>query len=686
MLHKNGTYRWVSCRCVVVREDDGKAIRLVGSHSDVTGEHAADPETGLPNRLLFLDRLTRSIDRATRDSKFVYAVLLIDIRHPSPEGRATSPTMLPLLTAAARRLETLLRREEHSSAVGDGYVLARLSADHFALLLDGLPRPAEARNAAERVLADLLVPFEVQGRQVFLQPNVGVAVSATGYARTEDVLRDADAALYRARSFGGGRCEVFDTAILESADARLQLEVDLETALERQQFLLFFQPIVSLESSRMVGLEALVRWQHPTRGMISPLEFIPMAERTGFIVGLGAWVMREACRQLKAWQSSVPAAKDLWVSVNISSPQIRQRGFVDEVDDALRTAALEPHCLVLELTESVAIEAPEAVRTALMQLRGIGVRIGLDDFGAGHSSLAYLHQFPADFLKLDQSFVRGLEVRRDKSDILGTVARLGADLGLHVIAEGIESEEALAVVRSSACHSAQGFLFSRPVPADEAADLVKGGLTALFPASGDTAQGAPERSVAPWKASWSWGAARSLGSTTAYGAVAIILVVIAAPLIWRYAPSAESASKEASLPAKSHVVEIARPAAAPSVPTPSPASPPIQSRLAVKRSEPVAGPREPAIRIMSFPVVHQHAFGSCRGTLVANPSGLSFLPEKTKDAFSFSHTQYVVSSAGDILTIKSTDKTYRFEVADTQDKVHRAAAVNGIVSGIASFR
>jgi PAS domain S-box-containing protein len=680
MLHKNGSYRWVSCRCVVVREDDGTALRLIGSHSDVTGEHAADPETGLPNRLLFLDRLTRSIERATRDSRFLYAVLLIDIRS-SAESR--SGGSLSLLTAAARRLETLLRREEQSAAVGESYLLARLRADHIALLLEGLRRPAEARDAAERILADLLVPFEVQGRQIFLQPNLGVAVSATGYARTEDVLQDADAALYRARSFGGGRCEVFDTAILESADARLQLEADLETALDRQQFLLFFQPIVSLSASRIIGLEALVRWQHPARGMISPLDFIPIAEKTGLIVRLGDWVMREACRQLSAWQDMLPNAKDLWVSVNVSSPQIRQRGFVEQVDETLRSTGLEPHCLVLELTESVAIEAPETVRTALMQLRGIGVRIGLDDFGSGHSSLAYLHQFPADFLKLDQSFVRGLEVRRDKSDILGTVARLGSELGLQVIAEGIESEEALAIVRSSACTSAQGFLFSRPVPAEDAAALVETGLPDTFDAGGipSAPAQAPQH---PWvlgrNAVWP-----SMHRLTAYAAATSVAVLVLATVLGGVGAGAAATVDSTPLPAPFEAATLRKPTGPPAIPVPTelPRARPIAPVVAKRGEREVSAP---APRTVSYPVVHQHGLGSCRGVLMATPAGLSYVPEKSNDAFTLTHDQFVMSVAGETLSIRSADRIYRFEPPGPADKTQKAAAVTTMQADIASLR
>jgi len=741
MLHKNGTYRWVSCRTVVVRDDDGKALRLIGSHSDVTAEHAADPETGLPNRLLFLDRLTRSIDRSARDSQFVYTVLLIDIRRPSVDGRIVPAAGDPVIRAAARRLETLLRREEHAESLGESYVLARLSDDHLALLCDGLQRPAEAQAVAERILADLLSPFDIEGRQVFLQPSIGVAVSATGYTRTEDVLRDADAALYRARSFGGGRCEIFDTAILQSADARLQLERDLEQALDRREFLVFYQPIVSLTSNRVVGLEALARWQHPQQGMVSPLEFIPLAEKSGFIVRLGEWVLREACLQLKAWHESVPAAEDVWVSVNISSPQVRQRGFVEQVDAALRDVGLEPQHLVLELTETVAIAAPEAVKTVLMQLRGLGVRIGLDDFGTGHSSLAYLHQFPADFLKLDQSLVRGLEVRGDKSDILSSIARLGAELGLHVIAEGIETEKALAVVRSSACKSAQGFLFSRPVPADEAVDLLR---EAAQGAATDSANDpTPSSDNVADLISFEAGGRRRWRhpGVGVLVALATVVVIVAAGLSARASrarltatsassanavnsmPNAEVRQGDASPTSNPLGPESARPAAtnAPATAAEEPersidaGSEPVVARLpppgsagqasgapsrgASGRSVKVPAPARvtshtpvtsaapaPAATELVFPVVHQHAFGSCRGSLVVSATGISFRPDKSKDAFTFGHNQFLASLADGLLTIKSADKTYRFAVGEGVNANGTLLTTTRMLDGIQSFR
>ena len=477
MRHKDGSYRWMSCRGLVQRDAAGQAVHLIGSHSDVTAETVSDPVTGLPNRLLLMEHVTRSIERASRYPGFHFAVLCIDLDRPSARDAAPGSTAPdPLLTAAARRLETCLRIRDTPPTLRHNDLVARLQGDQFAILLDGLKEVGHARVVADRVLAEILAPFTVGGREVRLAANVGVAVSATGYAQPEDVLRDAETAVHRAKLLGGARCEVFDTAVLKSVQAALRLEADFNDALERREFVLFYQPIVSLTSDQIVGFEALVRWQHPVLGLIPPVEFIPLAEKTGFIVPLGRWILRDACLQLKAWQDSLPLAKELWVSVNLSSPQFKHPALVDEIGEALHDSGLDPRCLVLELTEGIAMENPTAVRTTLMQLRAVGVRVSMDDFGTGHSSLSYLRQFPLDSLKVDRSFVQGIEANKDMASIFRAVTAMAKQLGLRVVAEGIEKEEQLALVRSLDCESGQGYLFSKPLDHDRATALLKTGL------------------------------------------------------------------------------------------------------------------------------------------------------------------------------------------------------------------
>src|SRR6185369_7720695 len=267
-------------------------------------------------------------------------------------------------------------------------------------------------------LKEMLQPFTINGREVFLSASIGVAVSATGYTEAEDVLRDADTALHRARMLGGSHCEAFDTAVLQSHQAELQLEGDLKDALERREFRLLYQPIVSMASNQILGFEALVRWHHPVLGVVAPVDFIPIAERTELIVPLGEWILREACTRLKTWRDTLSLPNEIWMSVNLSGVQLKDPTLVERVSAAVRESGLHPRSLVLELTESMAMENPTGVKSLLMQLRSTGVRISIDDFGTGYSSLAHLRQFPVDALKLDRSFVRGIESRRDSAAIV----------------------------------------------------------------------------------------------------------------------------------------------------------------------------------------------------------------------------------------------------------------------------
>jgi diguanylate cyclase (GGDEF)-like protein/PAS domain S-box-containing protein len=683
ILHGNGTYRWMSCRGVVVRDESGQAIRMIGSHSDVTADKVVDALTGLPNRLLFLDRLVRSIAYVRRHPDFRYAVLLLDVDRSDLLEESPRPrTGDPLLTAVARRLESCLRGGEPSACLGHDYVVARLRGGQFGILIDGLNRAGEAQVAADRVLAALAAPLPLSGHDVYLHAGVGVAVSETGYTSPDDVLRDADAALYRAKSLGESRCEVFDTAILQSSQARLQLETDLERALERRELVLHYQPILSLPSNQVAGFEALVRWQHPLQGLIPPLEFIPIAEQTGLIVQIGRWVLREACLQLKAWQESVPAAKDLWVSVNVSSPQFKQSTLVEQVAEALAEVALEPQCLMLELTEGVVMENPAAIKGVIMQLRALGVRIGLDDFGTGHSSLAYLHQFPADFLKIDRSFVRSIEVRQDMADIVSAVADLAGHLRLQVIAEGIETEEQLALVRSLPCEFAQGFLFSRPVDSHAAAQLLRTGLTREAASTPDT-----ESPRGPRPGGLLTGIGKGGGRLRKSVALYVVLAAAAVVLSASFAAHRAVGPTPTLRPAAPRAVESPRPTVA------SPASPDTSRRQGSRATATPARPAPTPIDVgpprpasLSFPVVHQHVLGSCRGNLQVSRSGISFVPDKGNDAFTLEYHQFLAGLSGDGLTIRSETKTYRFKSADAVDVDENRARLQNVVDAVALFR
>lgn len=651
LRHQDGTYRWTDCRGVVVRDDAGAAVRLIGSHADVTGQHAADPLTGLPNRVRFLDRLTSAMERARRHPDFLYAVLLVEIPSAAAEAASASDGH-PWLTAAARRLETCLQAREETPRPEARYLIARMGGGPFAILLEGLAHVHEAEVLAERVLASLLVPFPLHGRQVFLQPSVGVAVSTTGYDRSERVLADADAALHRAASLGGNRWEAFDTTAFESSRAHFQLTVDLEGALDRRELRLVYQPILSLASNRIVGLEALLRWNHPTRGVISPLEFIPTAERTGLIVAIGFWVMREACLQVKAWRETLPAARDLWVSVNVSSLQLQQPDLVEQTAEMLRGMGLPPACLMLELTESLAMADPAAVRGLLIRLRVMGVRIGLDDFGTGHSSFAYLHQFPVDFVKIDRSFLVGMEVRPDKTAIISTLTDLAAQLGLHLIAEGIETEEQLAVIRSLGCECGQGFLFSRPIDSAVASDLLRNAC-----ARDDTDGAARPPEPLPLAPPQARRGPRLRPLAVAAGAVLLVATSVVALLGGTTPPP--------DLPPSPLVVVSVLP----------PATPPVDPDVG-------APPATPAPVKLSFPLVHLHAIGSCRGHLTVSASGVSFLPEKGEHAFTLRRGQFLSDLTDDKLTIRTGDRVYRFKAADAAGKDENLSRLRKVLASL----
>ena len=675
MLHKNGTYRWMACHAVVTRDEVGRAVRMMGSHTDVTAARVVDDLTGLPNRLLFLDRLARAIEQAKRHPELLFAVVLIDLDRPDCASEPVGPGGHDLLlAAAARRLETCLRSGGAPAGPGHEHVVSRVRGDQFGILLEGLTQVGDALVTGQRVLAEILAPFSIGEREVFVQASGGIAVSVTGYADAEAVLRDADTALHRAKALGKARCEVFDTALLDSTRSELEMEADLEKALERHEFVLFYQPIMSLATNRIAGLEALVRWQHPSRGLVAPLEFIPLAEKTGLIVGLGAWTVREACRQLAAWQRSLSVPPDLWVSVNFSGVQFRDPVLFAQIGSAVRDAGLDPRCLMVELTESVLMENPAAAKGLIMQLRVMGIRVGLDDFGTGHSALAYLHQFPADVLKVDRAFIRGLETQQEKADIVRTVNDLAGQLGLEVIAEGIEREEQLDVIRSLRCGYVQGFLLARPLDGEQTEALLKAGLD-LRPEpkqageTGPAGEDAP--SVPPVMREAKRTTRRSVLAVALVGAVLLVSAGLAVRAgFGRHSPtgparpSQSSASSPHSSPRDADV-EL----------------PPGAGRQATaKAAPPPAVVRGPAAE--SFPAVHLHVLGSCTGRLVVTATGVSFVPDTSKDGFTLKYQAFRYALSGDVLTVKSDARTYRFKAAGDLGAVKDRAQLQKVVDSI----
>jgi diguanylate cyclase (GGDEF)-like protein/PAS domain S-box-containing protein len=474
ILHKDGTYRWMLARGVALRNDDGLAIRIAGSQSDITPLRVADPLTGLPDRLLFIDRLSQAADRLKRSPGHLFAVLFLDLDHfKLINDRLGHAIGDQLLIEFARRIERELRSSDGVSRFTEGQPIARLGGDEFTILLDDLHSASDALRVAQRILDLMKQPFNIEAHELFINVSIGVALSSTGYERPEDLLRDADVAMYRAKSGRRGRVELFDAKMRASAVARLRLEVELQDAARKEQFCNWYQLIVDLDAGDPRGFEALVRWDHPYRGHITPDEFIPIAEQTGVIVPLGRLVLKHACREAREWQLIHPETPPLVVSVNLSCRQLMQGDLTREIREELEAANIPASCLKLEITESTVMANPEQAKATLRELKDLGVRIGMDDFGTGYSSLSYLHSFPLDTLKIDRSFISQIQSDADKLEIVSSIISLAHNLGLFVTAEGIETAEQMFILRQLQCDSGQGYLFSKPVNAADARELLQ---------------------------------------------------------------------------------------------------------------------------------------------------------------------------------------------------------------------
>jgi diguanylate cyclase (GGDEF)-like protein/PAS domain S-box-containing protein len=468
LLHKDGGFRWMLSRGLAVHDATGKALRMAGSQTDITERKVSDPLTGLPNRLLFIDRLGRLIKHSKRRKDHLFAVLFMDL-----DGFKMINDSLghlagdQLLVGVASRLEKCLRSSDTVARLGETFTVARLGGDEFTILLDDIKEPDDANRAAERLMKALAPPFLLAGKEIFTSISIGIALSNTAYEEPEDMLRDADTAMYRAKSLGKARFEVFDADMRASVMARLQLETDMRRALERNEFRNFYQPIVALDSGHVVGFEALMRWQHPTRGMIGPEEFIFVAEETGLIRDLGWWSLREACRQMSTWRARSKAYLDLTMSVNVSAKQLLQPHLVEEMKKLLTETALPPEALKLEITESAVMADPAAAAEMLQRIKSLGIRLAIDDFGTGYSSLSYLHRFPLDTLKIDRSFISGDGEGSEGMEIARTIMPMAKTLRLDVVAEGVETVEQVGLLRRLQCKYAQGYFFSKPLAPEE---------------------------------------------------------------------------------------------------------------------------------------------------------------------------------------------------------------------------
>jgi len=427
--------------------------------------HAAfhDSLTGLPNRAMFTELLKAEIESSNRRDAHMFAVLFLDLDRFKNINDSLGHTHGDLLLVAfAERLERTLRPVD---------TLARFGGDEFAILLSGMTDATDAVRVAQRISDELSQPFVLDKNSAFATASIGIALSSSGYDRAEDILRDADIAMYRAKENGKARYEVFDHGMHARAVSRLQLESDLRQAVELKEFSVYYQPIICLQTGRLAGFEALVRWNHPRRGLVEPVDFIPVAEETGLIVPIGEWVLNEACAQVRQWQLDSPSHRSLSLSVNLSARQVAQPDLLDRIKEALDSSKLHPHCLKLEITESVVMENAEAAALMFKQLRSLGVQLSIDDFGTGYSSLSYLHRFPLNYLKIDRSFVMRLTTENDNA-IVRTIATLARNLGMEVIAEGIETEEQFRQLKMLGCEYGQGFLFSRPVDNDGVVHLL----------------------------------------------------------------------------------------------------------------------------------------------------------------------------------------------------------------------
>ena len=443
---------------------DARTVEALHAAVDeATQQSLHDSLTGLPNRALFLDRLAHACERSARAGRAPFAVLFVDVDNFKLVNDSLGhPVGDQLLCAVAERI---------SGAVRDPDTVARLGGDEFAVLLEEGDAKV-AVTTAQRIIAALSRPFRLPGQQVHVGASVG-AVTSTGHDnRADDLLRDADVAMYRAKSEGRGRCVLFEKGMRLRLQARTELETEMRVALQRNEFVVYYQPVIDLVLGRVVGTEALVRWEHPRRGLVPPAEFIPLAEETGLINELGDMVLREACRQTAAWHREGDLGQ-LSVSVNLSPRQIQSGTFWKGVQRALATSELMPSCLVLEITESLLVQDIESAAARLSRLKELGVRVAIDDFGIGYSSLSYLSHLPVDILKIDRLFVAGLGKPRSSGELAGAIVALADSLGLATVAEGVETPEQAAALTSYGCTRVQGYLYAAPLPAGVLPDMVR---------------------------------------------------------------------------------------------------------------------------------------------------------------------------------------------------------------------
>jgi diguanylate cyclase (GGDEF)-like protein/PAS domain S-box-containing protein len=471
LLHQDGSYRWMLARGLAIRDGSGQVQRLAGCQSDITERKHNEEQlvyyalhdalTGLANRSLFMDRLNRALALTKRHQDYEFAVIFLDLdRFKLVNDSLGHRLGDELLVEVAKRLKSCLR-------VSD--TCARWGGDEFAILLEYIADSRDAIKVVKRIQTQLKRPIDLSGHKVTIDASMGIILSTLEYQHPEGALRDVDTAMAHAKALGRGHYVIFTQEMHAQTLALLRLEHDLQQAIARQEFFLVYQPIVDLRTNCLRGFEALVRWQHPERGLVSPAEFIPIAEETGLIVPLGWWVLRQACEQMRQWQIRYPLCPPLTISVNISPRQFCQADVVQQVQTILTETHLTPSCLKLEITESALMEDTQQAIELMQQLKNLRVLLVMDDFGTGYSSLSHLHLFPIDTLKIDSSFVHKVDTDLEKVEILRSVISLAWNLGMDIVAEGIETKQQMYQLRLLNCDLAQGYLFAKPLIPEHAA-------------------------------------------------------------------------------------------------------------------------------------------------------------------------------------------------------------------------
>ncbi len=470
VVHEDGAYRWVLARGLAVRNEDGQAYRMAGSLSDITTSQMFDNATGLPGRQLLHDALERSLARVNRKNELQFAILVVGLDQfdvlQATLGQSESNR---LLAHVGRRLQLASRASD---------TVARLEGPRFGLMLDDIRHISDAIRVANRIALSLRDPIRVADQQCRVTASIGIAVSTSGYERPEHLLRDANTAMAQARSQGGDRPEMFDRLMHQQAEERLRLESDLRQAVDRQEFMASYQPIVSGAEEALEGFEALIRWRHPQRGMISPVQFLPICEQTGLIVSAGAWMLRTAAEQAHRWHEMHPALANLSLSVNLSARQLAEPELVADLARLLKETHLDPGRLRIDITEDLLIQKLEPTLETLRALKGMGIRLGLEDFGTGYSSLSHLHGLPIQYLKVARSFVQRMDTDERAFEMVRLVVAMARHLGLKTIATGVETRDQAALLRTLSVDYMQGFLFSRPVDAERATALLEEKMSA----------------------------------------------------------------------------------------------------------------------------------------------------------------------------------------------------------------